>query len=70
MNNQITLTINGEARTMQSVATAEQLLSALGLDPRGVVVEVNRRIVRRMALAGAPVQDGDTVEIVHFVGGG
>jgi len=34
------------------------------------VVEVNRTIVRRPALADTRLQDGDAVELVHFVGGG
>jgi sulfur carrier protein len=46
------------------------LLESLDLDPRLVVVEHNRRIVRRPELRGTPVEDGDAVEIVHFVGGG
>ena len=46
------------------------LLAHLDLQPETVVVEHNRQIVRRNALAGVPVSQGDTVEIVHFVGGG
>jgi thiamine biosynthesis protein ThiS len=34
------------------------------------VVELNREIVRRPAIAATPVREGDVVEIVHFVGGG
>ena len=40
------------------------------LDPRTVVVERNREIVRRPALAETPVHTGDAIELVHFVGGG
>jgi len=64
------LTVNGESRTFESVATLTDLLTALGLDARAVVVEHNRAIVRRPTLAETPVRDGDTIEIVHFVGGG
>ena len=46
------------------------LLALLGLAPETVVVEHNRTIVRRTALAGVPVSSGDNIEIVHFVGGG
>jgi len=46
------------------------LLAHLGLAPETVVVEHNRKIVRRTALAGVPISRGDTIEIVHFVGGG
>ena len=41
-----------------------------GLDPRAVVVEHNRRIVRRPALGDVKVNEGDAIELVHFVGGG
>jgi len=64
------LVINGDSRTVDSVATVEQLLRVLDLDAGTVVVELNRNIVRRPSLATTPVADGDQVEIVHFVGGG
>jgi thiamine biosynthesis protein ThiS len=34
------------------------------------VVELNRQIIRRPRLAETALADGDTVELVHFVGGG
>lgn len=64
------LTINGTPREITAARTVEQLLGELELDPRAVVVELNREIIRRPALAETPVSDGDVVEIVHFVGGG
>jgi thiamine biosynthesis protein ThiS len=64
------LTINGDPRTVTDAATVAELLHSLKLDPRTVVVELNRAIVRRPAIATTPVSDGDVVEIVHFVGGG
>ncbi len=64
------LTINGTTREVDSAATVEALLGALELDPRAVVVELNREIIRRPVIAATPVSDGDVVEIVHFVGGG
>lgn len=64
------LTINGAPRPIHSAATVAELLSELELDPRAVVVELNRIIIRRPELAETRVNDGDVVEIVHFVGGG
>lgn len=64
------LVINGEQRTVEHSGTVEQLLAELGLDARAVVVELNRVIIRRPALASTPLAEGDSVEIVHFVGGG
>jgi thiamine biosynthesis protein ThiS len=42
----------------------------LGLDPRTVVVERNREIVRRPQLSDTALTEGDAIELVHFVGGG
>jgi len=61
--------INGEKRKVTSV-TLLDLLEELELDPRAVVVEHNRRIVRRAGLSDVTVAEGDAIELVHFVGGG
>jgi thiamine biosynthesis protein ThiS len=66
----LALTVNGEARSVPGPATLADLLSHLGLDPRAVVVELNREIVRRPRLGETDLKDGDVVELVHFVGGG
>lgn len=68
--NEIEILINGEPRRVPGPATASDLLHHLGLDPRSVVVELNRRIVRRLQLSDTALADGDSVELVHFVGGG
>ena len=62
--------INGEPKKVTPGATLLQVLQELALDPRAVVVEHNRRIVRRPALGDVTVAPGDAIELVHFVGGG
>jgi thiamine biosynthesis protein ThiS len=66
----IRITVNGEARRLPRPASLKGLIETLGLDPRMIVVERNREIVRRPDLDGTPVEDGDVLELVHFVGGG
>jgi thiamine biosynthesis protein ThiS len=68
--NQLEIMVNGEPRQVPGPATAADLLRHLGLDPRTVVVELNRKIVRRTQLTDTALADGDAVELVHFVGGG
>jgi thiamine biosynthesis protein ThiS len=70
MNETVSVVVNGEPRAVSSGATLLELLESLALDPRTVVVEYNRRIVRRPALADVRLASGDAVELVHFVGGG
>ncbi len=67
---ELEILVNGEPRRLPGPATAADLLRHLGLDPRTVVVELNRRIVRRPRLGETALADGDAVELVHFVGGG
>jgi thiamine biosynthesis protein ThiS len=66
----VAVVVNGESRDVDEGTTLRGLLARLRLDPRAVVVELNRRIVRRDALAATRLAAGDTVELVHFVGGG
>ena len=68
--NDLTVTINGEPRQVPGPATLLELLERLELDPRTVVVERNREIVRRARLGEVQVEAGDMIELVHFVGGG
>ncbi len=66
----LSITVNGQPRIVPGPATLDDLLRGLGLDARTVVVEHNRRIVRRPRLAETALAAGDAVELVHFVGGG
>jgi len=66
----MTLTINGQPRVFDSLATLEDLLAHLGLKQDRVAVEHNGEIVSRNAWPSTPLADGDRLEIVHFVGGG
>lgn len=67
---EVVVQVNGEPRRLPSPATLADLLDAVGLDARMVVVELNRVIVRRPELPTTRLNDGDQVELVHFVGGG
>jgi len=66
----VTITLNGERHEITEPMTVNALLAALEIDPRRVAVEHNRVIVRRPKYGEIVVDEGDTVEIVNFVGGG
>lgn len=70
MTETIRVIVNGEPRAVPRGATLLEVLGTLALDPRAVVVEHNRHIVRRPALDAVAVAPGDAIELVHFVGGG
>ncbi len=66
----IRIRVNGEDRRISAGLTVAGLLDDLEVDRRAVVVEVNRRIVRRDELESVTLEPDDRVEVVHFVGGG
>ncbi|BDV41719.1 thiamine biosynthesis protein ThiS [Geotalea uraniireducens] len=61
--------INGEARTIEPMSVTE-LLRFLGIDTQRVAVELNLDILAKAAYDSTRLNDGDRLEIVHFVGGG
>ena len=63
------LTINGETE-VRSAETLSALVEQLGMKPDRVAIELNREIVPRDKWPQTPLNDGDRLEIVHFVGGG
>jgi thiamine biosynthesis protein ThiS len=62
--------INGEEREFDTGLTLTALLESLQIRPGRVVVERNREIVPRDSYNATLINDSDTLEIVHFVGGG
>ncbi len=62
--------INGEPRQLEAPLTVLQLLADLGFDGRKIALERNLEIVPRSAYRDTSVEDGDELEIVHFIGGG
>jgi sulfur carrier protein len=67
---EVIVTVNGEARTVPDGASVAELLAGMKLNPMLVVVEHNREILARGSVADVRIHSGDTLEIVHFVGGG
>ncbi|MEM6909627.1 MAG: sulfur carrier protein ThiS [Pseudomonadota bacterium] len=69
MADEKSITLNGAPRST-SANTIGDLVRELELAPEKVAVERNGEIVPRSTLSNAKLGAGDTLEIVHFVGGG
>jgi thiamine biosynthesis protein ThiS len=68
---EVVLTVNGTEKRVPSGWTLADLLDSLELDVRTVVVEHNGTILRdRASFASLELTSDDSLEIVHFVGGG
>ncbi len=64
------ITINGAARPCTNLSFVSDLVAELQLDSRKVAIELNRSIVPRSNYATTPINAGDEIEIVGFIGGG
>ena len=64
------VSINGERRCVSGGISIAEMVRQLGFDPARVAVERNLEVVPRSTLADVAVQDGDSYEIIRFVGGG
>ncbi len=66
----ITLSVNGQSRSVEPGANVIALLEALSLSGKRVAVEKNGEIVPRSRYPETRLADGDHLEIVVAVGGG
>lgn len=65
----IAVRINGEEREVSATTVAE-LITELKLGDRRVAVELNKGIIPRASFGTQEIKPGDTLEVIHFVGGG
>lgn len=62
--------VNGEEREMSEGSTLHDLIHILGLEERVMAAAVNMQIVKKDSWSSAVLNDGDTIELLDFVGGG
>lgn len=62
--------LNGETRALDGRATLQRLLEQENLATKRIAVEVNMAVIPRSRFTEYELADGDTVEIVHAIGGG
>lgn len=62
--------VNGEERCCKENCTVQELLLELALNPTTVIVECNGAILPAETFADARLAEGDSLELLQFVGGG
>ena len=62
--------LNGESKEIEDGTTLPSLVESLSLAPERIAVELNGEVVRRSDWPRVTLNEGDRVEVVHFVGGG
>ena len=66
----MTITINGEAKSVAEQINLTELLELLALPSERIAIELNREVVRKKDWATIEIKDADKIEVAHFVGGG
>jgi thiamine biosynthesis protein ThiS len=64
------IVVNGKAVVCRDRLTIQDLLMEMGLVPGTVIVERNAGFVQRSEFQTTMVSDGDSLELIQFVGGG
>lgn len=70
---QITVTVNGEERTVPDNYPLTEVLRDLEIDPAersGVAVAINESVIRRQDWSGVTLSEADTVEVIQAQQGG
>ncbi|RUM37570.1 MAG: thiamine biosynthesis protein ThiS [Desulfobulbus sp.] len=65
----MTITLNGKKVEVQG-RTLNALVKELGFQPESLVVEKNKKLIKRDNWAATPLHEGDCLELLNFVGGG
>ena len=66
----ITIYLNGEAHDIPAEIDLVRLLEFFSLPSKRIAIELNKTVIRRPDWPATIIQEGDKLEVVHFVGGG
>lgn len=62
--------LNGREEFLSGPMSLAELIAGKGMKPEAVVVEYNHTILRKQDWASTVVKEGDSIELLHFLGGG
>ena len=62
--------VNGEYREVAEETTLSELIALFSFASDRIAIEHNGVVLRRIDWSTVRLEEGDRVEIVHFVGGG
>ena len=64
------ITLNGKKFNLETGSNIVNLIDKLDLDVDKLAIERNLEIVPKSKFAMTIIEEGDKLEIVHFIGGG
>ena len=68
--NKIKIKVNGKKILLNENRSVEKLVKKLKLPLNKVAIELNKKILDKKKLNKVKLKNKDSIEIVHFIGGG
>ncbi len=62
--------INGKTKEISDELNLSELLKHFSLPEQRIAIELNKQVVRKKDWGNILINDGDKLEVIHFVGGG
>jgi|TARA_B100000676_G_scaffold18689_1_gene16333 thiamine biosynthesis protein ThiS len=69
-NNKIKIKLNGKSSTIDKNISLKKYINTIKIPIKKVAIELNHQIVDKNRLNKIKLKNKDTIEIVHFIGGG
>ena len=70
IKNKIKIKVNGKKIIFDNNTSVEKLTKKLKIPLNKVAIELNKKILDKKKLKKVKLNNGDKIEIVHFIGGG
>ena len=70
VKNKIKIKLNGKKIQINNNETLNKLVKRLNLPLNKVALELNKKIIDKKKLNLIKLNNNDTIEVVHFIGGG
>ena len=70
MKKKIKIKLNGKLKTINDKSTLFNIVQKNKISLAKVAIELNQEIIDKKKLKNVKIQNGDKIEIVHFIGGG
>ena len=70
IKNKIKITVNGKQMQVMPKFSIKTLIKKLKIPLNKIAVELNNKIIDKKRISKIYLQNGDKIEIVHFIGGG
>ena len=66
----INIKLNGKKTNVDDQISLNKILKNFNIPTNKVAIELNKEIINKKKLSSIKIRNNDSIEIVHFIGGG